>query len=385
MLELLALLLPLAAASGWYVARRQYHSSSSHTRASRFPAHYFKHLDKLLDERATKAADIVEELLEQNPAAIETQIALGNLYRRQGEVDKAICLHEKLLENPGLQENQRNDAYHELGMDYMKAGLLDRAESIFKALTATAHRPQALHQLLHIYQQEKDWFGAMNCALELKRLTGTTPRGESEAQFLSELAKDAQSKGDINLARDYIARARKSEPANIRAILLQAELNISHGKYADTLPELIKTSMEQPDYFPIILPLIKNCYGNMGDQAGYRNYLDQVYQRCGLANAALALSEHIDCIEGGEKAIEYLLNVLNTHPSIEGLILLLKMLAQTHRSANPEQMKEIGSILEHLYPEGLHHVCSQCGFNGAIQYWRCPSCQHWSTIKPVTY
>ena len=143
--------------------------------------------------------------------------------------------------------------------------------------------------------------------------------------------------------------------------------------------------MEQPDYFPIILPLIKICYDTMEDQAGYRNYLNQVYQRCGLADAALALSEEIDCIEGCDKAIEYLLNVLNTHPSIKGLTLLLKLLAQTQTSANPERMMEISSILQHLYPEGLHHICSQCGFDGAIQYWRCPSCQHWSTIKPVIY
>lgn len=383
MLELLALLLPLAAASGWYMARRHY-LSAPHPLTSRFPP-YFKDLDKLLDERANKAVNIVEELLEQNPSAIETQISLGNLYRRQGEVEKAISLHEKLLENPGLQENQRNDAYRELGMDYMKAGLLDRAESIFKALTATAHRPQALHQLLHIYQQEKDWFGAMNCALELKRLTGTTPKGESEAQFLVELAKEAQTKGDISLARDYIARALKTESTNIRAMLLQAELDIGDGQYADTLSELTRVSMEQTEYFPIILPLIKICHQNLNDGAGYRHYLDQVYRRCGLVDAALALSEEIDCVEGCDKAIEYLLQVLHAHPSLKGLALLFRMQTQMQASLEPERMMEIGHILKTLAPDGQHHTCSQCGFDGVVQYWRCPSCQHWSTIKPVTH
>jgi len=377
MLELLALLLPIAAASGWYLAHRQYLS-----RPARQPSSRYRDLNYFLNERADKAINIVQELLEHHPDAIETQIALGILFRKQGYVEKAIALHEKLLETPNLAENQRNDAYFELGMDYMKSGLLDRAETIFKTLTATTHRNQALHQLLQIYQQEKDWSAAMNCALEIKRLSGATPRGESESQFLAELAEEACARGDTPLARDYIARALKSEPDSIRAVLVWAKLDISEGYHARVLPVLVETSMEQCRYFPVLLPLIQTCYEQLNNRAGYRLYLQEVHERCGLLEAAILLSEQLTRYEGKQAALEYLLDSVKKQPSSRGVSAVLDLLDESDSAVKLEVMMELAAILRKRYQGEVRYVCEQCGFEGTILHWRCPSCRYWSTIKP---
>lgn len=382
MLELLAFLLPLAAASGWYVARWHYLKPS--VPRNPYPsASYYRDLNHLLDERADKAINIVEELLAQYPDTIETQIALGIFFRKQGEVDKAISLHEKLLDNPNLQETQRNDAYLELGMDYMKAGLLDRAESIFKALTATTHRIQALHQLLHIYQQEKDWSAAMNCTLELKRLSGGLPRGESECQFLCELADEADARGETHLAQDYVIRALKADPGNVRALLIQTEYARRAGQHAEYLPALIRLGQERIEYLPVILPLIKTCFEYQDDGHGYRNYLYQLYTRHGSNEAALALVEVIRSTEGNEAAEDYLTGVLRHRASLDGLTLLLDLKKQNHRVVLPEDLDMLLQLMKGLYADEIRHVCEQCGFEGTRLYWRCPSCRYWSTIKPV--
>lgn len=378
MLELLALLLPLAAASGWYVAHRHY-ARSTHSRP---PYRYYPDLNHLLDERADKAIHIVEELLTQYPEAIETQIALGIFFRKQGEVYKAISLHEKLLENPGLQESQRNDAYLELGMDYLKAGLLDRAESIFKALTATTHRIQALHQLLQIYQQEKDWSGAMNCTLEIRRLFGAPPRGETESQFLCELAVEADARGDGHLARDYVVRAQKSDPGNVRAFLIQTEFALREGHHAEPLPALLRISQEKIEYLPVILPLMKLCFEHLNDLAGYRNHLTQLQARYASNEASLALCDLIHQTEGSESAEEYLTAVLLQRSSLDGLIRLLDLKRQNGRTLSPEDISTLAQLMKGLYTDGIRHVCEQCGFEGAALHWCCPSCRHWSTIKP---
>jgi lipopolysaccharide biosynthesis regulator YciM len=378
MLELLALLLPLAAASGWYVAHRQHGQLAQ----SRPPYSYYRDLDQLLTQRTDKAIPIVEELLRQYPDAIETQIALGVFFRKQGEGHKAISLHEKLLDNPNLQESQRNDAYLELGMDYMKAGLLDRAESIFKALTATTHRIQALHQLLHIYQQEKDWSGAMSCTLEIRRLLGVPLRGETESQFLCELAVEADARGDDHQARDYVRRAQKSDPGNVRAFLIQTEFALREGRYAEPLPALIRLSQEKIEYLPVILPLMKRCCEHLNDLTGYRNHLAQLQARYASNEASLALCELIQQTEGSEPAEEYLSGVLLQRSSLDGLIRLLELKRQNHRTLTPEDISSLAQLMKGLYSNGMYHLCEQCGFEGTELHWCCPSCRHWATIKP---
>ncbi len=382
MLELLSLLLPLAAASGWYVARQHYLKSPP-SRSYPPPVSYYHDLNRLLDHRADKAQRIVEELLAQYPEAIETQIALGIFFRKRGEVHKAISLHEKLLENPNLQEVQRNDAYLELGMDYLKAGLLDRAESIFKALTATTHRIQALYQLLQLYQQERDWFGAMNCTLEIRRLSGTLPGGETEAQFLCELAREADQRSEFDLARDYVTRALKADPTDVRALLLQTEFDWRRGRYADNLPTLMRISEQKIEYFSVILPTLKTCFESLHDLQAYRSYLTQFYARHGLNEAALALCEVIHQTEGGEAAEEYLTGVLLQQSSLDGLTRLLELKKQNGHPLTAADLEFFVQRMRGLYCATIRYACEQCGFEGTSLHWHCPSCRHWSTIKPV--
>ena len=187
MLELLWLLLPLAAASGWLAARRGVRG----TKAQLMPelsSDYFQGLNYLLNEQPDKAIEVFVRMLEVNSDTVETHLALGNLFRRRGEVDRAIHIHQNLIARPTLKPEQRTQALMELGQDYMRAGLLDRAESLFEELVQVdAHTAAALQQLLVIYQQEKDWDRAIQTARRLGVVSGRN-MAPVIAQYYCELA-----------------------------------------------------------------------------------------------------------------------------------------------------------------------------------------------------
>jgi hypothetical protein len=170
---LLLLLLPVAVYFGWWLARAIERRSSG-KRKRLFSDQYFQGLNYLLNEQPDKAIQVFLELAEVNQETVETHMALGNLFRRRGEVDRAIRFHQNIIAKHGLQPEQRTQALLELGEDYMRAGLLDRAERLFSELIETdAHTPSALRSLLDIYQQEKDWDKALEQAQRLEQVTGT--------------------------------------------------------------------------------------------------------------------------------------------------------------------------------------------------------------------
>src|ERR1700755_2875600 len=170
-----AALLPVAAASGWYLGKRS-SERRRHARVSELSSSYFRGLNYLLNEQPDKAIEVFLQLAEFNRDTVETHLALGNLFRRRGEVDRAIRVHQHLIARPNLSNEEKTVAMLELGEDYMRAGLLDRAETLFADLVAIdAHVPNALRHLISIYQHEKDWAKAIEHAHRIE-----VANGESE-------------------------------------------------------------------------------------------------------------------------------------------------------------------------------------------------------------
>ena len=210
MMELLWLLLPVAAASGWWVARREYvyKRNGAITRNTE----YFKGLNYLIDDKPDQAIAVFTRMADVDRETAETHLTLGNLFRRRGEVDRAIHIHSSLIARSNLTTDQRCQALFELGEDYLRAGLFDRAEELFRELlNQSDYTEVALSRLVHIFQQEKDWRQAMAHSDRLERISGESKRRQT-AHFCCELAEEANARrlwqalpgGKLMLARDPI-------------------------------------------------------------------------------------------------------------------------------------------------------------------------------------
>ena len=221
---LLFLLLPVAAFSGWVLGRRRSERTSG-ARVSELSTSYFRGLNYLLNEQQDKAIEVFLKLAEINRDTVETHLALGNLFRRRGEVDRAIRVHQNLIARPNLSQEEKTVALLELGEDYMRAGLLDRAETLFADLVAMdALAPSALRHLIAIYQHERDWDKAIEHAQRLERATGE-PQSAMIAQFHCELADQARAQGARDDARRHVDDAFAVEPECVRASMILGQIS----------------------------------------------------------------------------------------------------------------------------------------------------------------
>jgi lipopolysaccharide biosynthesis regulator YciM len=378
------LLLPVAAASGWYAARRHYTKKYliNHTRSLRQA--YVRGLNYLLSERTDKAIDTFANLLVSDVETIETHLALGNLFRRRGELERAIEIHEGLIERGHLTEDQRASAHFELGMDYVRAGLFDRAESILTNLVDhELYRKSALQQLLQIYQQEKDWRKAIECTRKLKTMN-KVPRGETVAQFLCELAEEALAKNRNSEAAEYLAEALRDDSKCIRASLLNARMEIRNGRFAFALQALKNIESQDPAYIPEILGLLKICYEYSGATAGGLNaYLSYLYETYGSEDAAICLTERLRQEKGADKAADYLQRVSDAKPSLKVLSTLSDLLLEEGHDKQRNPLAKLSRSLNRMLSERPRYRCAQCGFSGAELHWRCPSCRYWESTRPI--
>jgi len=220
MLEWLFFLLPIAALSGWLAARAHY-KKKYRPQDLKITPEYFKGLNYLLNEQPDKAIDVFIRLLEVNSETVETHLALANLFRRRGETDRAIRIHQNLIARPTLNSSQRIQALVELGLDYMNAGVLDRAEQLFLELLQQSSPPeQAIKQLLRIYQQEKHWDKAIEMAKRLQP-NKNNDIGILIAQFYCELAEQKFDSNPTSIAQ-ILKQAHAYDPNCVRASLLEA-------------------------------------------------------------------------------------------------------------------------------------------------------------------
>jgi len=221
-------LLPVAGWAGWWLASR-----TSDWRKRRDGRHvnvrYFQGLNYLLSEQPDKAIEVFMELAEVNKETVETHLALGSLFRKRGEVDRAIRLHQNIISKQGLDDAQRTHALLELGEDYMRAGLFDRAERLFSELIDRDElAPSALKSLLDIYQQEKDWQRALDVAGQLEQANGTS-LAETKSHFCCELARIDMQQGHHEAARKQLRQARRLFPQGVRSRFILAEINESQS------------------------------------------------------------------------------------------------------------------------------------------------------------
>jgi len=378
--DLLWLLLPVAAASGWIAARWPVGGFRKH-KSFDLPSAYFKGLNYLLNEQPDKAIELFIKVLEVNAETAETHLALGNLFRRRGEVERAIRVHQNLVAKPTLDPGQRAQALLELGQDYLKAGLFDRAENLFNELIDNReYSERALEYLLSIYQQERDWDAAIEVSKKLAKASGESQKVRI-AQYYCELAQIVLDKKDYSTAERHIKQAFNADQECVRASLIQGNIEAEQGNYSEAIKSWKKIEKQDASFLGDVADRIANAYRKLGDEAGLQEFFSSVSERHNSAEMMLVLGDIIKEKEGVETAEAFIIDWLRKKPSVQGLYRLIDLNVWKAGSQSSDLMLLKGIIGE-LKNRQEGYVCKQCGFKGKSMHWLCPSCSDWNTIRP---
>lgn len=380
-LWLVLALLPLAALSGWWAAARTYKREERRDRKA-ISSNYFRGLNYLLNEQPDKAIEVFLKLAEINTETAETHLALGNLFRRRGEVDKAIRFHQHIIGRSNLSEQHRTQALLELGEDYMCAGLLDRAEKLFSELADDGRYSEvAISNLLSIYQQEKDW---KNAIVQARKLGGVCDRDTSAliAQFHCELAVQAKEAGERENARRHLASARSHHAECVRAWLLDADLDLADARWESAGLKYQQACELDPDISVLVVDDLVRCFAEQGREPELLEWLERLVTKGSTLAPVLACAA-IRADNDPASAIDFLLEHLQKRATARGLYQLLELMHRHgHRidEINPELLR---NLMHRLVADQPRFRCRQCGFSGHTWHWQCPSCREWETTRPV--
>lgn len=380
--DLLWLLLPVAAASGWWAAKRATKRQDS-GRLNDLSSVYFKGLNYLLNEQPDKAIEVFLRLVEVDSETVETHLALGNLFRRRGEVDRAIRIHQNLIARPTLDREQRAQGLLELGLDYMRAGLLDRAESLFQELIEMDdHTAAALANLVDIYQQEKDWDKAIHAQHRLEAVTGIS-RAPVVAQYYCELAEQARLAGDLIKAMQMAKQALKCDPRCVRASLIEGHVNAASGDYKGAVSAYLRVEDQDPRYLTEVIGSLQESYQRLGKPEQLLDYLQHVVREHQGISAMLVLAELLRQTQGSQRAAQFITEQLNERPSVRGLERLIELNLTDSSGVAREHLLTLKNLVGKLLEDKPVYQCEHCGFSGKSMHWQCPGCKHWSTLKPI--
>ncbi len=346
---------------------------------------YFKGLNYLLNDDSERAIDVFIQLAKTSTETFEPQLALGNLYRRKGEVDKAIKLHQSLISQPNLPEIYRTKALLAMGKDYMSAGLLDRAEVLFTELVEIeAYTPEALYSLCEIYQQEQDWQEAIKAAGRYETVSGRKMHNDI-AHFYCELAEESLHEGDAKKALIYLTSALSINDKCVRAKLIEAREYQKNEKWKKAIAAYHQALEFDDVYASEYMEEMSHCYKQINKCAEFKAFLlsfIKTYQGISPVLVLAQMYKENDSIEKAEKFVE---EQLVEKPSVRGLDLLLKINLEKN-AQSPDDVTKF-QVLEQLVNKLLlqkpNHRCRQCGFGAKNLHWQCPSCKSWGSVKPI--
>ena len=373
------LVLPLFFALGWLAARIDIKHLVSESRA--LPRSYFRGLNFLLNEQPDKAIEAFIEVVKVEPQTIELHFALGSLFRRRGEVERAIRMHQNLVERTDLPEPQKLDALYELAQDYLKAGLLDRAEEIFARLKGTTHSEAALKYLLEIYEQEKDWQKSIDTAQQLETITGQSHQKEI-ANFYCEMASRALMESRPEAARPFLERALSHHRLCVRANVLLGDLETALNRHETAIEAWKRVESQNPEYLALVAERLINAYKQLGKQQEGLNLLRGLlakYPSLDVLNVAFATVLEQ---QNADAAYQLVRDEMRRSPTLLGLD---KLLEAQLIEAPPQRRQDLELVknLVHQHTRTLAmYKCDNCGFRARQYYWHCPACGEWETYSP---
>jgi lipopolysaccharide biosynthesis regulator YciM len=334
-------------------------------------------------QQQDKAIEVFLKLAEINRDTVETHLALGNLFRRRGEVDRAIRVHQHLISRPHLSQDEKTVALLELGEDYMRAGLLDRAETLFTDLVAMdALAPSALRHLIGIYQHERDWGKAIEHARRLEQATGEA-QNPMIAQFHCELADLARAQGAYDEARAQVAAAFAIEPDCVRASMIEGHIEMAADHLDAAIAAFERVAELDVDYVPEILSPLLDCYARTQRMQRAEQFLLGVTERYQGVSPVLALAKLYAATRGEEAAVQFLSHILRQRPSVRALMALIDVNLHTARGEVRENFLALRELTQQLVEGKAMYRCNRCGFGAKAHHWQCPSCKSWGTVRPI--
>ena len=381
MYSLLWLLLPVAAASGWYAA---YKTMQPKPVKRALTADYFQGLNYLINDQPDKAIEVLSRMIESDNETVDTHITLGSLFRRRGEADRAIRLHQAVVNKLGVGDDHRAHAMLELSHDYVRAGLLDRAEALLQELVDHPLRGEAaLRLLLSVLQIEKEWEKAIEVAHKLQERSGDNLQ-PIIAHYHCELAEQAHARHDTPRRSRHLEQALEADSRCVRASLLESRAAADAGELTDAIRALQRVANQDAAFISETLEPLTHLYFRTGQRAELVNYLEEVLRTYADVSAALKLSQVMEEQRGSHDAGLYIASLLTKIPSLRALHRLVDLTLRDDASAEvKDPLRVINGVLESYLEKQALYRCQHCGFRGRALHWLCPGCKNWNTVKPL--
>lgn len=379
------LLLPIAATFGWYMGKRDRGVTSEVSHQLR--RDYFQGLSYLINDQSDQAIDVFIKLSEVDSDTAEIHLALGHLFRQRGEVDRAIRIHQNLLARPELDKRYHVQALFALGQDYLRAGVLDRAEQIFLELADlkegwNVERHHSMQFLLRIYQQEKDWRKAIDITKKISLHTGEATESLF-AQFYCELAEQEANKGQIASALEFIHQAISADPNCVRANLIAGRLAYQTKHFIAAIRHYQQVRIQDIKFIPEIIRPLCECYREIGQEHELVDYLQECLRDCSSVFLILTISYYLQRYKSEQAAIAFIAEQVKTDPALRGVSQLIQLYLNGSHNSPAEQLTLLQKIIQQLSGNKSTYRCEQCGFSAPIIFWNCPSCHHWTTTRPL--
>lgn len=373
------LALPAFFALGWIAARIDIKHLVKESRA--LPRSYFAGLNFLIHEQPDKAIESFIEAARNDPQTVELYFALGSMFRRRGETDRAIRVHLNLIEREDLKQEQRLNALAELGQDYLKAGLLDRAEEVFVKLRGTERDIVALQNLLEIYQQEKEWAKAIDVARQMPEADGRLLQKDI-AQFYCELAAVAVAQSRQDEAIRLLGEALGTHRKCVRALIMLGEIHAAREHWREAIEQWQKVEQQNPVYLALVAAKLGEAYRRLGQsQQGIVLLKSFLERHPSLDLLDVVFQEELQT-EGAAGAYLLVRDELRRNPTLLGLDKLLEaqlMDAPVDKRGDIELVKNL--IHSHTRRVARYR-CDNCGFKARQFHWRCPACGDWESYPP---
>lgn len=379
------LLLPIAAYSGWYAAMKQQkiNSQKNYRNTPKKSKDYSEGIENFLAEQPDRAVDIVINKVDVTPETVEVHLALGTLYRRTGQVDRAIRLHQNLTEKLSLNPTQRELVLYELGQDYLSAGVYDRAERIFKDLLATKEfAANSLKALVEIYQKEKDWLQAIETLKIYESLTGKTKKPVI-SQYFCELAQKSLEDKDQDAAINFLNESLAIDKNCVRANLMRAEMLYGQESYSEALKYYFSILKQDKSFLSEIIEPVVNCLLAINQKNSLVSNIPSLLDQYFNVSDDFIISPPTEGADTNKKAIQFIEQQLEKNPSVK--LLGQYMYLNIDNSNKPEKLilAKLKTIVNKIEKKEAGYRCNRCGFTSHNLHWHCPSCNDWNSIKPI--
>lgn len=376
------LLVTAAVAAGWFVGRYGRSSSGSGTVISD-EASVRDRLQFLFTNYSDQAVENFVQSLAVTKDTVSLHLSIGAHFRLKGESDRAILIHQNLLARPELPPRFSPQVTYELALDYLAAGLLDRAEALFNQLLGDRdYGRKAAGQLIELYQQEREWDKAIRVASTLRAGVDDPMLNTQLAYLTCEKADEALRQDDRWGAQKLAREALEHDRNCVRATFIMASLQRRQGSYRDAVTTLLKVFDQNPEFGPEAVDRLMRLEREHGDISRLSRKLRKLYQTWPSTSLLLALVESVERASGRPAAIELLRAELEIRPSVRGLLRLVEM-AGYEKGMTTDEGRLVSRIGHLLLVNRPVYRCVSCGFGGQQLHWHCPSCKQWETVRPI--